>query len=468
MIKTSINDYLKSLPYWEKMVGSQYINGISNLVEQVGERFAQRCERALQESRISTAVKRSSILAEAEDKGYVGRKSTPSLGRSLVTNTSSAFISIPVGEPLISDAGVPYIFLDTVDLSSGSSVEVETAQLELSATEVTITEDKPYYEILLDKDDSKQVHRVDVYVKLPDSMGFTQWQKTYMFRNANEQSTVYTEVYKPTEQLGIRFGNGKDGMKPPVGSIVRLEIWRTEGVTSLLAGEQLSFVSDELNESTSVESLTPIVGGLPPESTEEIRLGAIYSTQYDDQVVWKDDYIHFIRQNIGGLDFLNVWGEQQQEEQDGFLSLANNRTIFISAFDKERPEQDVKEEVLNLVQSLPMLNRRYKFVQPVIKPIPIVFSGEVPRTISLNDAEAVLRSAIEERYGLGKLAATNSFFETRVDILEKDLWVLVDGLGKFSDFNLEVTGLDAVRKLEDYRYIDLSSSTLTIQHSNKA
>ena len=36
---------------------------------------------------------------------------------------------------------------------------------------------------------------------------------------------------------------------------------------------------------------------------------------------------------------------------------------------------------------------------------------------------------------------------------------------KFDDYNLEVTGLDAVRKLEDYRYIDLASSSIEITHS---
>lgn len=464
MISQSIKEYLKSLPYWEKMVGSQFVAGIALIFEQAGERFAQRCERAMQESRLSTAVSRPSILAEAEDRGYVGRKSSPSTGLARVTNKSSAFISAPVGQPLISESGIPYIFLDSVDLSAGSSVDVKTAQLELVATETIVESDKAYYEVLLSKEDSQLAHRVDVFVKLPNSSGYVRWNKSYMFRNANELSTVYTETYKPTEQLGIRFGNGKDGMKPPVGSSIRLEVWKTQGVTSLLSGEQLSFVDDELNEATECFTLTPVVGGLPAEETEEIRLGALYSTQYDNQVVWRDDYIHFIRQNIGGLDFLNVWGEQQQEDQDGQPNLANNRTIFISAYDKERSLPEVEAEILALVKELPMLNRRYKFIQPAIQPIPITFTGEVPRTISINDADAVLRTAIEQRYGLGKLPATNSFFESRVDILEKDLWVLVDGLGKFSDFDLEVTGLGEIRKLEDYRYIDLATSTITITH----
>lgn len=463
MISDKIKGILKDLPFWSNMVGSQFVHGLALLVEQVGARYVQLCERALQESRLSTAVKRTSVLAEAEERAYVARKSSPSIGKGVVENKSNSFVNIPMGEPLISATGTPYIFLDSVGVGANATRELDIAQLELRVIEVEVTESKPYFEALLSRADSAVAHRIDVYVKGTQDSGYVAWEKSYMFRNATEVSRFYTEFYKPTEQLGIRFGNGKDGLIPNRGSIVRLEIWCTLGVSSLMSGEKLSFADDVLNESLTVLTISPIVGGQPPEDTEEIRNGAAYSTQYDNQIVWRDDYMHFLRTNIGGLVFLNVWGEQQQEIEDGAPDLKNNRTIFISAYSKDIPTHQLKKSILDLVQALPYLNVIYKFVEPNVVGIPLTIKGTIARTLAVLDVKSATVAAIESKYGLGQIkrAHNNSDFQ---EILEKDLWTLVDGLAVYNDFKLVVDGLDVKRKLADYRYIDTESSTFNITY----
>lgn len=463
MISEKIKKSLSSLPFWTNMVGSQFVQGLSLLVEQVGERYVQLCERALQESRLSTAVKRTSVLAEAEERAYVARKASPSIGQGKVTNKTNSFINIPMGEALINATGVPYIFLDSVGVGVGSSREVDIAQLELRVVEVDVTESKPYFEVLLGREDSAIAYRVDVYIKNDSESGYIAWEKSHMFRNATELSRIYTEFYKPTEQLGIRFGNGKDGLIPTANSTVRLEVWCTLGVSTLMSYEKLSFVDDVYNDGLSVETISPIVGGQPPEDTEEIRNGAAYSTQYDDQIVWRDDYMHFLRTNIGGLVFLNVWGEQQQEQQDGFTDLKNNRTIFISAYSKDTPLAQLRKSILDLVQALPYLNVIYRFVEPNIVGIPLTINGKIARTLAVSDVEAATIATIENKYGLGQIKreTNNSDFQ---EILEKDLWTLIDKLAVYDDFKLLVDGLDEQRKLADYRYINTATSTFNITY----
>lgn len=465
MISETLKNSLSKLTFWANMTGSQFVDGLALLVEQIGERYKQACERALQESRLSTAVKRSSVLAEAEDRSYVARKASPSTGIGKITNKSNAFISVPLGEQLISSAGTPYIILDSLGVGANSNRDTDIAQLELRVIEVEVSVSKPYYEVLLSQDDSAVAHRVDVYVKNSGESGYVQWEKSYMFRGADENSRYYTEFYKPTEQLGIRFGNGKDGRIPPQGATVRLEIWCTLGVTTLVAGEKLSFTDDAFNESLSVEVVTSILGGQPPEDTEEIRNGAAYATQYDNQIVWGEDYMHFIRSNHGGLVFLNVWGEGEQEKEDGFFDLANNRTIFISAYSNSVPLAQLKESILASVNTLPSLNKRYKFVDPNINGITVTLDGQIPRTVSISDAQLATSAAIQELYGLGQIKVGNSssgFQQIRV----KDLWTLIDSLGIYSDFNLTVQGLDIERKLADYRYIDTENSTFNITYGD--
>lgn len=463
MISEKIKTTLSKLPFWKNMVGSQFVDGLALMVEQVGQRFVQLCERALQESRLSTATKRTSVLAIAEDRGYVVRKSSPSVGKGLVSNKTGGFISVPLGEPLISAAGVPYVFLDSLGVGANGSREVDIAQLELRVVEIEVTETKPFYEVLLSREDTAVAHRVDVYLKNSDEEGFVQWEKSHQYRGATERSRFYTEFYKPTEQLGIRFGNGKDGLIPQRGATVILEIWCTLGVTTLMSGEKLTFTDDVFNESLVVETTSPIVGGQPPEDTEEIRNGAAYATQYDNQIVWGEDYMHFLRSNVGGLVFLNVWGEKKQEEQDGFLDLANSNTIFVSAYSQDMPTDQLKTQILTLLKDLPSLNLRYKFVEPNIIGITLSVRGVIPRTMAISDVRSATASTIESVYGLGQIkrASNNSDFQ---EILEKDLWTLVDGLGVFSDFKLVVDGLDATRKLADYRYIDTENSIFDITY----
>lgn len=462
MISDKVKNSLSALPFWSNMIGSQFVQGLALMVDQLGQRYVQLCERALQESRLSTAVKRTSILAEAEDRAYVARKASPSIGTGEISNSTNSFVNIPMGESLVSEDGTPYIFLDSVGVGANSSRSVDIAQLELRVVEVPVTKAMPYFEVLLSREDTAVAHRVDVYVKNDDDSGYVAWTKSFMFRNANEQSRIYTEFYKPTEQLGVRFGNGKDGLIPNINATIRLEVWCTLGVSTLMANENLTFVDDNYNN-VFVKTETAITGGQPPESTEEIRQGAAYSTQYDDQIVWRDDYIHFIKQNIGGLVFLNVWGEQQQEKEDGQPNLKNNRTIFISAYSKDIPSLQLKESILDLVQALPYLNVIYKFVEPNVVGIPLTVSGTIPRTLAVADVHSATVSAIEEEYGIGQIKQSEGD-SSSLGIKEKDLWALVESLGLYDDFKVSIDGLGVERKLADYRYIDTATSLFNINY----
>jgi len=51
-----------------------------------------------------------------------------------------------------------------------------------------------------------------------------------------------------------------------------------------------------------------------------------------------------------------------------------------------------------------------------------------------------------------------------LEILEKDLWTLVDSIAVYNDFKLVVDGLEVKRKLADYRYIDTATSTFNITY----
>jgi hypothetical protein len=452
---------LANNPLWKKMAGSNFVNGLAVFVTQIAARYQLACENALMESRLTTATRPSSILAGAQDNGYIARKVSPSTGPGTLTNLTENYVGIPAGTAVMAQNGLTYTVTDAVSVGAGETALVPLAQRVLRQLMVTVNETTAYHEIILTADDTAQTHLVTVWVKEPDAPYFVQWQKTTMFRNTDEFSPAYTEFYLPTRQLGIRFGNGFYGKMPPVGSDIRLDVWSTDGPTTLMAGESLTFNDDRLNATCQLITHRAITGGQPAESIDDIRLAAMYQPQNDGELVWGEDYRHFLKNQFGGLAFLNVWGEQAQEIQDGQTNLLNNRTIFVSAYSDSIPSEALGIAMITKLNAAKGLNLRYRFVPPILTALSLVFWGGLPPTIAISDAQNQLTDAINARFGIGRQPVGTVTF----DILIKDVWTLIDQLGLFSRFNVTIAGLDTPRTLAEYRYIALTTSTLTLRYS---
>ena len=69
---------------------------------------------------------------------------------------------------------------------------------------------------------------------------------------SRDNSKHYVLVYKPTEQIGVRFGDGSMGMMPAAGSQVRIDIMASLGDYTLAEGQKLEPAG---NISGYVESL---------------------------------------------------------------------------------------------------------------------------------------------------------------------------------------------------------------------
>ncbi|ECN1304358.1 bleomycin hydrolase, partial [Salmonella enterica subsp. enterica serovar Muenchen] len=90
--------------FWSRFVGSQFVSMLVLFITQLVYRCYQYADAALAEGFISTATRRSSILAAAETNGYVGSKPSPSTGPVEISITGTgAPLSIPQYTPFISD-----------------------------------------------------------------------------------------------------------------------------------------------------------------------------------------------------------------------------------------------------------------------------------------------------------------------------------------------------------------------------
>ncbi|MCV4755049.1 bleomycin hydrolase, partial [Escherichia coli] len=77
-------------------------------------------------------------------------------------------------------------------------------------------------EVVLSKALTAVCYKLEVFVTTDGKT--TQWSSSTMFRLAGSKSQVYVEFYKPSAQLGVRFGDGLIGQIPPEGSTITLKV----------------------------------------------------------------------------------------------------------------------------------------------------------------------------------------------------------------------------------------------------
>lgn len=87
-IRAEFEELVEKDSFWSKFVGSQFVSMLTLFITQIVYRCFQYADAALAEGFISTATRRSSILAAAETNSYVGTKPTPSSGMIEITATS--------------------------------------------------------------------------------------------------------------------------------------------------------------------------------------------------------------------------------------------------------------------------------------------------------------------------------------------------------------------------------------------
>lgn len=460
----AFEEALAKKTWWSRLLGSQFSNGIATFVGQMVERCDFLARRLIQEAFMSTATKRASILAAAEDRGYVGRMISPSTGKVRITNNTKATVSLPYGTPLSAPNRLHYVLYETTQLDPGESQILSVAQLEEKVLTTSITAEQKWLELLLTKEMTKSAAKVDVYVTIPNRP-MERWEKRFQFRRADGEAKVYTEFYKPTEQLGIRFGNGLSGKIPPVGSKITLNVWCTEGDSTLIEGQkmQLDSLDDALVAGLSIVTTTSIVGGAAGESTEEIRKGALYSTAYDDQIVWGNDYRHFITQNVSDLVWLNVWGETAQEKESGY-NLDNINRIFFSAYSAKKSQAELEREITALFEANNDLNRRYRYVPVLRAPFTITLNG----IMSGRQQPEIVRQAMVETLdaAFGEDAVARKSADGEATIYEKDIWAALRDLGNVIEFTLKVNNQDRSPLLNEYVFLDAAKSTYNLEYQS--
>lgn len=466
------NERLQKNSWWARFTNNQFVKMMAIFGAQIIYYAQVYAERALSEGFISTATKRSSILAAAEDKGYVGRLITPSFGICNVQNKTEYRIQLPAYSTFLSDEQYPYVLVDALDIAPNETLnDVKTKQMELVVVSKKVQEEEEFLTVILPRDLTAECVSIDVYVSINDYKEL--WYQNTQFRLGTGNSKNYVMFYKPTEQLGIRFGDGSIGKMPPAGSEIEINVWCSQGDLTLVEGQRLTPSDSYAKYKNMLEVTTssPVTGGAGSEETEETRSRAQYYVAYDEQVVWGGDYQFFIKSKVGGISWLNVWGEEEQEKSTGVSDLDNINTIFICAHKPKSSQESVKNEILEAFKSVPNeLNKKFVYNETNEIPFTITLTGTADKSILISDAETKIREQLELSHGIDALDADKDELTgsrkdeklTTVDI--NKIWATVESCEVLRQFEIEVEGKTKAKHLNDFIYLNVQASTINITY----
>ncbi|UTM60490.1 hypothetical protein L4174_023785 (plasmid) [Photobacterium sp. CCB-ST2H9] len=450
-VHQDFDDQLNKSSWWKRHIGTQFVKGISLFVSQAIRRCENFARRRLQETFISKATLESSVLAGAEDRGYVGLKISPSTGQALVTNKGNKRVSIPQDTHLISKSLLEYIFTSALEVNPGETLPAAISQLAIEEIVEIVASGGKWYSVLLSKELTKQAHSISVYVN------GQLWEERYKYRNTGPNSTVYMEFFTSTRQLGVRFGNGTNGKAIATGDEIKLKVRLTQGETTLLDNQPLQFIGEAegLNKDIQVITGTSITGGAQGASIEDVRRGAQYLTSYDNQIAWDGDYRQFISDNVGGIIWLSVWGEAEEEKLNG-INIKNINKIFISAYSDVKTDEKLAEEIMQLFSGREAYNEGYIWRKRIDIPFTIQVTGKVKVNGRPDDAEIFVRKELNKKFGKGVKGKA-----ARIPIDE--VWEFITSIKAqafIQEFRVTTSNMPEKVDVGHYSYLDIEASTV--------
>lgn len=456
-ILKDLNDILKRSSWWRRHIGSQFVAYLALFVSQAVERARAYADRSLQESFLTKATNRASILAGAEDASYVGLKISPSTGKAMVTNKLNKRLSLPAMAQCISRQQMRYSINESIILDAGESGEFSVSQIEVKRQTYNVNDDNDWRAILMPSNLTAKIHKIIVRVN------GEVWKDSFKFRGCVPSSKAYMEFYKATDQLGVRFANGVAARKPIAGDVIELELWLTEGDTTLLDGQNLelidtnSLAGSQIN--AEVKTTTSITGGLAGEDIESIRANALYTTVYDKQISWDGDYKTFIKNNVAGITHLSVWGEQEQENLTGRKDLRNINTIFFSAYSSTKSDLKINQEIKDLFVGKEGWNENYQDVTRKDLPYTLKLTGSLIGGTSVDDATILIKEMLTTQFGKDSVRNTQTF--------HNEIWKAIEDLStklEIRHFEVACTGLLDSVPLDSYHYLDVENSTVKLTY----
>lgn len=418
-----------AIPEWTSRSPSDFGVAMVEMLAYCLDILSYYQDRLVSEAYLDTATQRSSVLEIARMLGYTPYAAAAAQGSVTLASdpTQSAAVLVPAGTQLITnfqtDVQGPLIFETTTDVTvppSGGTVQAGVVEGATQSTEViTLTSASASSQTVpvivlgaatndVDQQLAIPLQPVDqstvrIFAAYPS--GPIEWLRTESLLDAASTDRVFALATDAAGAVRVEFGDGVNGAVPENGVPILCAYRVGGGTRGNLGANALLDVAAPLTGVT-VQSSSPMQGGLDAESNNSIRRNAPAAFAIQDRAVTTSDYAAAAGA-VPGVDKANALAQA--------VSMV---TVFILGAGNSAPTQDLIEATTQYVQSRSMVGTTV-LVQPGTL-VPVNFgSTSAPVTLGVQaqyrrtDVQLAVTQALQNL-----LAPDVTKFQQRVTIAQ--------------------------------------------------
>ena len=325
------------IPEWTAADPSDFGVALLEAFAYMGDLISYYIDRNANESLITTATQRNSVINIAQTYGYIPSGYRQAFTALTFSNTSDAIVSIPAGT-IISGDVVSGDVVNTVYFTTDSDITVaaqvdETPGIEtVSALEgryVTVVADdtNAYGELIgtstgmpnmsFELGETPSVDgSTELYVQ--DGDIYSKWTQVQHLLDKGPTDLVYQVNTDADDNVFITFGDGVSGVIPTIHSEIRANYMVGGGLIGNVPSNTLVDIvyvpGLSTNETTALQSIitvtndSPAIGGSDPETTNQIRVSAPAALRAANRAVTLQDYAD-LSISVSGVGKANAFSE---------------------------------------------------------------------------------------------------------------------------------------------------------------
>jgi hypothetical protein len=325
------------IPEWTASDPSDFGVALIEAFAYMGDMISYYIDRNANESLITTATQRDSVINIAQTYGYIPAGYRQAFTLLTVSNTSATAVSIPAGTVVSGDI-VSGDTVTTVYFTTDSDISVDPQVGEAPGTETVSALEGRYVTIVSDNANTYgeligtstglpnmsfelgEVPSVDGTTELyvQDGDIYSKWTQVQHLLDNGPTDLVYQVNTDADNNVIILFGDGVSGVIPTIHSEIRVNYMVGGGLIGNVPSDTLVDIvyvpGLSTNQTTALQSIItvtnadPAIGGSDPETTNQIRVSAPASLRAANRAVTLQDYAD-LSLSVSGVGKANASAE---------------------------------------------------------------------------------------------------------------------------------------------------------------
>lgn len=378
-------------------------------------------ERRTEEGYINTAKNRSSVLNLVSLLNYKPKRNISAIGTVRFTANKAVLspVIIPEKTVLATNTGIEFVTVSPAVINTGYTQSTEVKAIQGSIKEMLREAPGiPSYEIHIEstKVENNSYPEFSSISVLVDG---ERWSPVNSFLFSSSIDKHFTVKHNLDDTISVVFGDGKRGLYPAKGSLIKIEYLESDGLkgniyltgvlTTIKSFSSLTYEyldNGILKEDTinlTVTNLSQMIGGDDLETTDEIRQEAPNIFKIGNRLVTREDFLSFLY-NYPQIAEAVVLGENELSK--GTPSFMYFNVVQISALLKGWvviPEQ-LQQQIAKDLYKKSLMTVKYEFVEPIIYKVIPTISAKIDKRFSLSYAQSSIRNTINKFFILGDTA----------------------------------------------------------------